>query len=80
MEVFVRPKPADHQNLLFSAQLEQILDHNHPLFKLANAIDWSEFEQAFGKLYAVEMAMKKEHITASKAKEIIDLLADSYNK
>jgi IS5 family transposase len=51
MEVFMRPKPADRQNLLFSAHLEQILDHNHPLFKLANAIDWSEFEQAFGKLY-----------------------------
>jgi len=33
------------------AHLEQILDHNHPLFKLAHAIDWPEFEQAFGKLY-----------------------------
>lgn len=47
----MQPKPTDNQNLLFSARLEQILDHNHPLFKLANAIDWSEFEQAFGKLY-----------------------------
>ena len=47
----MRSKPADNQNLLFSARLEQILNHNHPLFKLANAIDWSEFEQAFGKLY-----------------------------
>jgi IS5 family transposase len=47
----MRPKPADNQNLLFSARLEQILDHKHPMFKLANAIDWSEFEEAFGKLY-----------------------------
>lgn len=47
----MRPKPADNQNLLFTARLEQILNHNHSLFKLANAIDWSEFEQAFGKLY-----------------------------
>jgi len=47
----MQPKPADNQNLLFSARLEQILDHNHPLFQLSNAIDWSEFEQAFGKLY-----------------------------
>jgi IS5 family transposase len=47
----MRPKPADNQNLLFSARLEQILNHNHPLFKLANAIEWFEFEEAFGKLY-----------------------------
>jgi len=50
----MRPKPADNQNLLFTASLEQILDHNHSLFKLANAIDWSEFEEAFGKLYDQE--------------------------
>ena len=47
----MRPKPADNQDLLFSARLEQILNHNHPLFKLANAIEWFEFEEAFGKLY-----------------------------
>jgi len=47
----MRPKPADNQNLLFTARLEQILNHNHPLFKLANAIEWFEFEEAFGKLY-----------------------------
>jgi IS5 family transposase len=47
----MQPKPVDNQNLLFSARLDRILDHNHPLFKLANVIDWSEFEQAFGKLY-----------------------------
>ena len=47
----MRPKPTDNQNLLFSARLQQILDHNHPLFKLANAIEWSEFEKSFGKLY-----------------------------
>ena len=47
----MRPKPANNQNLLFSARLEQILNPNHPLFKLADAIDWTEFEEAFGKLY-----------------------------
>lgn len=47
----MQPKPKDNQNLLFTARLEQILNHNHPLFKLANVIDWSEFEQVFGKLY-----------------------------
>jgi hypothetical protein len=47
----MRPKPADNQNLLFSARLEQILDHNHSLFNLADAIDWPEFEEAFGSDY-----------------------------
>lgn len=47
----MQPKPADNQNLLFIARLEQILDHKHPVFTLADAIDWSEFERAFGKLY-----------------------------
>jgi len=47
----MRPKPKDNQNLLFTSHLEQILNNEHPLFKLANAIDWSEFEEAFGKLY-----------------------------
>ena len=45
------PKATDNQNLLFSARLEQILSHSHPLYKLADAIDWSEFDKAFGKLY-----------------------------
>jgi hypothetical protein len=47
----MRPKPKDNQCLLFTSSLEQILNHNHPLFKLAHAINWPEFEQAFGKLY-----------------------------
>ena len=47
----MQPKPSDNQNLLFSARLEQILSHNHPLYKLADAIDWSEFDKDFGKLY-----------------------------
>jgi len=47
----MQPKPTDNQSLLFIASLEQILDHNRPLFKLANVIDWSEFEKTFGRLY-----------------------------
>lgn len=50
----MQPKPTDNQNLLFSASLEQILNNSHPMFKLANAIDWSEFEAAFGRLYDPE--------------------------
>jgi len=45
------PKPKDNQNFLFTSRLEQILNPEHPLFKLADAIDWSEFEKTFGELY-----------------------------
>jgi IS5 family transposase len=47
----MQPKPTDNQSLLFTSRLEQILNQEHPLFKLANSIEWSEFEEAFGKLY-----------------------------
>ena len=36
---------------LFQARLEQIISPEHPLYKLANAIDWAVFEQEFGKRY-----------------------------
>ena len=39
------------QGDLFRARLDQIIDRKHPLFILANHIDWSVFEQAFGPLY-----------------------------
>ena len=37
---------------LFRARLDQILDRTHPLFKLANQINWSVFDKQFGSLYA----------------------------
>jgi IS5 family transposase len=36
------------QSDLFRARLDQIVDLNHALAKLARAIDWSFLEQAFG--------------------------------
>ena len=36
---------------LFQSRLEQILNTEHPLYKLANQIDWSVFEKEFGALY-----------------------------
>jgi len=39
------------QGELFRAQLEQILDHHHELYRLANLIDWRVFEETFGPLY-----------------------------
>jgi len=50
----MKPKSgAEHpgQSELFRSRLEQILSHDHPLYKLAREIDWAVFEQEFGRLY-----------------------------
>ena len=39
------------QEELFKSRLDQMLDPKHPLFRLANAIDWEYFEKEFGKFY-----------------------------
>lgn len=39
------------QGDLYRSRLDQILDSKHALFQLADAIDWSVFEQEFGRLY-----------------------------
>jgi IS5 family transposase len=52
MEVFMQPKQQnDSQSMLFTSKLAQILNDQHPLFKLADVIDWAEFDNTFGKLY-----------------------------
>ena len=50
----MKPKKPKHQDQadLFRSRLDQILDRKHPLSILANQIDWSVFENKFGKLYA----------------------------
>ena len=39
------------QEDLFRSHLNQILNHKHPLYVLANNIAWGVFEQEFGELY-----------------------------
>jgi len=46
-----KPKQQDQADL-FRSQLDQILDRRHPLFVLANQIDWPVFDTRFGRLYA----------------------------
>lgn len=36
---------------LYRARLDNILDHRHELFELAERIDWDGFEEAFGHVY-----------------------------
>ena len=40
------------QNDLFKARLDQIIDLNHPLAKLARTIDWGFLEERFGAVYS----------------------------
>jgi IS5 family transposase len=49
-------RPKDHpktksQAELFRSKLTNILDHRHPMFSLAQRIEWSVFEAQFGPLY-----------------------------
>jgi IS5 family transposase len=39
------------QGDLFRSRLDQILNRRHPLYRLADSIDWSVFDKDFGKLY-----------------------------
>jgi transposase, IS5 family len=41
----------DNHRLLFETELENMIDLEHPLVKLAQQIDWSNFEREFGVLY-----------------------------
>ena len=47
----MRPKKPSSELELYQSHLEQILNHDHGLYKLAHQIDWAVFEEEFGKLY-----------------------------
>lgn len=47
----MQPKKQHETPDLFRSRLEQILNSKHPLFKLANQIDWSFFEKEFSGTY-----------------------------
>ena len=47
-----KPKPTSQ--LGFYSTFEEQLSHSHPLYILANQINWNIFEEAFAKLYSQE--------------------------
>jgi len=52
----MKPKSsASNQGDLFRSRLDQILNRRHPLFRLADSIDWTIFEKEFGPLYVEKM-------------------------
>ena len=49
---FMQPKSgSSNQGDLFRSRLDQILNRQHPLYQLADSIDWSLFDKEFGSLY-----------------------------
>ena len=51
----MRPKDISFEEShgdLFRSSLEQILNKKHPLYVLANKIDWERFDKSFGELFA----------------------------
>ena len=48
------PKQRSKSQLGFYSTFEEQLSHKHPLYILANKIDWNVFEEAFAKLYSSE--------------------------
>ena len=48
-----RPSSNSRQASLFW-DLETMLDSKHPLFKLANMVDWSLFEKSFAPLFCAD--------------------------
>jgi IS5 family transposase len=46
------PKTKDHQQTSFYTTFEEQLDHRHPLYILANRINWQQFDDAFKPHYS----------------------------
>jgi transposase, IS5 family len=48
----MKPKSGtSNQGDLFRSRLDQILNRRHPLYRLADSIDWTAFDKDFGTLY-----------------------------
>ena len=51
----MKPKTAIPQCELFGAQLSELLNPKHPLYVLAERIDWPEFDAAIDACYAEDI-------------------------
>lgn len=51
----MQPKTATPQCELFGAHLSELLNREHPLYVLAERIDWSQFDSAIDACYADEL-------------------------
>jgi transposase, IS5 family len=51
----MQPKSRPPQCELFGARLSELLNHEHPLYVLAERIDWSQFDTTIDACYAEEL-------------------------
>jgi IS5 family transposase len=51
----MKPKAATPQSELFGARLSELLNPEHPLYVLAERLDWSQFDAAIDTCYADEL-------------------------
>ncbi len=54
LQIFMLSTKASPSQLSFYSTFEEQLSHRHPLYILANQIQWDIFDQAFSKLYSEE--------------------------
>ena len=54
LQIFMLAKKQSPSQLGFYSTFEEQLSHQHPLYVLANQINWNIFEEAFSKLYSEE--------------------------
>ena len=51
----MQPKKKITQSLLFTSKLQQILNDQHPLYKLASSIDWQAIDKQLACCYSEDM-------------------------
>jgi len=63
----MKPKAATPQCELFGAQLSELLNPKHPLYVLAERIDWPEFDAAIDALVAATPAERERDAERARA-------------
>ncbi len=51
----MKPEKTDNSPQLFQSSLEAIINLDHPLAQMANAIDWDDLDKNMGECYAADM-------------------------
>jgi hypothetical protein len=48
-------RPKSSQLDLFRVQFDQLLNHDHPSYRLANQVDWQRFDAASADFYRADL-------------------------
>lgn len=55
----MKPSKTDNEPQLFQSSLEAIINLDHPLAQLAEAVDWDYLDGKLSTCYAADMAMQR---------------------